>query len=648
MLKNLTIKMKLTMISIMVLLAVGGTYWLMNHALSTISELKDAKALTLDTSGGILELRKHEKDFLARNDLKYQQKFDKTSKQVMETVHTLGSLLEAQGIDKNKSEQLHTVLQEYSNNFTALTKLQEQIGLDEKSGLYGALRTSVHNAEAILNEAGNDSLLKEMLMLRRHEKDFMLRSDLKYVEKFETSYQVMMNGLSGAAGMSNSKKQKVSGMLDTYKKDFMNLVEGSKEKGLNETEGLLGTMRATVHKTESLLEELITDLDQAISAKLARAKITAMSIAIILTLIIFGLILIISTGIVKSLQQAVDVSNQLAAGDLTVDIVVRSRDETGRLLTSMKNMSAKLRSVVMDVKSATENVSAGSQQMSSSSEEMSQGATEQAASAEEASASMEEMASNIRQNAENAQQTEKIAVKASQDAQEGGAAVTQAVTAMKEIAGKISIIEEIARQTNLLALNAAIEAARAGEHGKGFAVVAAEVRKLAERSQTAAAEISDLSSSSVDVAERAGEMLKKLVPDIQKTAELVQEINASSNEQNSGAGQINKAIQQLDQVIQQNAGAAEEMASTAEELASQAGHLQDTISFFKIGNDYKSTSSHMPAASHDTVKTMSRLSKPNILRTPHPVVDEEAAADNNGVSLVMDDPAVSDDDFEKY
>ncbi len=192
------------------------------------------------------------------------------------------------------------------------------------------------------------------------------------------------------------------------------------------------------------------------------------------------------------------------------------------------------------------------------------------------------MSSNIRQNADNAIQTEKIASKSATDAQEGGKAVLETVAAMKDIAGKISIIEEIARQTNLLALNAAIEAARAGEHGKGFAVVASEVRKLAERSQRAAAEISELSSTSVGVAESAGNMLSKIVPDIQKTAELVLEISASSREQDAGAEQINKAIQQLDQVIQQNAGASEEMASTAEELASQAEQLQSTIAFFKI------------------------------------------------------------------
>jgi methyl-accepting chemotaxis protein len=214
---------------------------------------------------------------------------------------------------------------------------------------------------------------------------------------------------------------------------------------------------------------------------------------------------------------------------------------------------------------------------------MSQGATEQAASTEEASSSIEEMNATIKQNADNALQTEKIAQKSAADAQESGKAVTDAVLAMKQIAQKINIIEEIARQTNLLALNAAIEAARAGEHGKGFAVVAAEVRKLAERSQTAAAEISDLSGSSMEVAERAGTMLAKLVPDIQKTAELVQEISASSKEQSSGADQINGAIQQLNQVVQQNAGAAEEMSSTAEELSGQADQLQNAVAYFKVG-----------------------------------------------------------------
>ncbi|KJS01735.1 MAG: hypothetical protein VR65_08305 [Desulfobulbaceae bacterium BRH_c16a] len=275
-------------------------------------------------------------------------------------------------------------------------------------------------------------------------------------------------------------------------------------------------------------------------------------------------------------------AKQVAQGNLMVEL--KKRSDKDELMESLANMVDKLKEVVTEVQVAADNVASGAQEMSSTAQQMSQGATEQAASAEEVSSSMEEMASNIRQNTDNAMQTEKIAIKSASDAKDGGKAVIETVAAMKEIATKISIIEEIARQTNLLALNAAIEAARAGEHGKGFAVVASEVRKLAERSQSAAGEISDLSTTSVAIAEQAGNMLGTMLPDIQKTAELVQEINASSKEQDSGADQINKAIQQLDQIIQQNAGAAEEMASTTEELSSQAEQLKSTIAFFTLDN----------------------------------------------------------------
>ncbi len=288
------------------------------------------------------------------------------------------------------------------------------------------------------------------------------------------------------------------------------------------------------------------------------------------------------------LQEIASITNELAKGNLTVE--ARERSQKDILMQSLKEMLTNLREVVEQVTVAGENVASGSEQMSSKAGEISQGATEQASSAEEVSSSMEEMAANIRQNADNAKQTEKIALKAAEDAKEGGKSVTETVDAMKQIAGKISIIEEIARQTNMLALNAAIEAARAGEHGKGFAVVASEVRSLAERSQMAAQEIGRLSVTSVEVAEKAGEMLIRIVPDIQKTAELVQEISAASNEQNTGTEQINRAIQQLDQVIQQNAGASEEMSSTAEELSAQAIKLQEIIAFFRLNGNSRSVS----------------------------------------------------------
>jgi methyl-accepting chemotaxis protein len=266
---------------------------------------------------------------------------------------------------------------------------------------------------------------------------------------------------------------------------------------------------------------------------------------------------------------------------------------------------------------------------------------------------MEQMVSNIQQNADNAQQTEKIAQKAAEDAREGGKAVVQTVAAMKEIAGKITIIEEIARQTNLLALNAAIEAARAGEHGRGFAVVASEVRKLAERSQTAAGEISKLSGTSVQVAEQAGAMLAKLVPDIQRTAELVLEINGSSKEQNEGAGQVNKAIQQLDQVVQQNASAAEEMSSTAEELSSQAEHLQSIMEFFKVDGSSQGTGVVKSTMQRAHVAHLAQKpAAPAARRAVLHAVPKQGAATRKGGGVALDmgkgGRDAEDAEFEKF
>ncbi len=319
---------------------------------------------------------------------------------------------------------------------------------------------------------------------------------------------------------------------------------------------------------------------------------------------------LITLFVVKSitgpLVRAVGLLAHVAEGDLRHTPEVTSSDELGQMLGALKHMVENLRSTVGEVTAAAVNVATGSDEMSSTAEQVSQGSSEQAAAAEETTAAMEEMAASIEQSADNARQTDKIASTAAEDAKSSGEAVTRTVRAMKEVAEKINIIEEIARKTDLLALNAAVEAARAGEHGKGFAVVASEVRKLAERSQTAAAEISRLTTDGVRTAEDAGQLLAKLVPDIRKTAELVREITAASSEQSTGATQVNKAIQQLDQVIQQNASASEEMASTAEELASQAEVLKSAIGFFKLEETSHGIASARARTSPTRKKTTAR------------------------------------------
>jgi len=349
--------------------------------------------------------------------------------------------------------------------------------------------------------------------------------------------------------------------------------------------------------------------------------------------------------LIVAMNEITTAAQEIAEGDLTV--VLRERSPKDKLMQALSSMVGGLVRTVSDIRAIAGEVSSASQSISTASVQVSNGATAQAASAEEASSSMEQMVSNIKQNAENAQQTNKIATKSAKDAQESGKSVLEAVAAMKEIASKISIIEEIARQTNLLALNAAIEAARAGEHGKGFAVVAAEVRKLAERSQKAAGEINQLSGTTVKVSEKAGEMLDRLVPDIQRTADLVQEITAASKEQDTGAEQINKALQQLEHVIQQNASASEEMASTTEELTGQSDQLVSALGFFRTCDDSRG-SSQKSAGTRNFKQANSapqRSSKPNGNSVPaglKPVT-------KSGVSLRLKDKGDDlDNGFERY
>jgi methyl-accepting chemotaxis protein len=312
------------------------------------------------------------------------------------------------------------------------------------------------------------------------------------------------------------------------------------------------------------------------------------------------------------------------------------------IIKNIQNIVDKLRELITYVQSASDNIASASNEMSASSQQMSEGATEQAASAEEVSSAMEEIVSSIQQNSENALQTKKIALQAANDIVEGSKAVNHTVQSMKEIAERISIIGDIARQTNLLALNAAVEAARAGDFGRGFAVVAAEVRKLAERSQTAALEINNLSKSGVSIAEKSGNLLNMIVPEIQKTAALVQEISIASIEQNSGAAEVNNALQQLNQVVQQNAAISEEIAASSEELTSQAEHLKDAINF-DLGNDIKAKVKTPFHAINHPVRT-----PPTYQRDLSIKKKKSLQKKYSGISLNMTDKDLLDDSYEKY
>jgi methyl-accepting chemotaxis protein len=372
-----------------------------------------------------------------------------------------------------------------------------------------------------------------------------------------------------------------------------------------DAERVQNSIIAKLGELRTIVQERAHATEAATEAAYGEARtqmILLFAISALIALVSSAAILI---GISRGLKQSVSLAQSVADGDLRKTPTLKGNDEVTDLLRAQNEMIVKLREVVGAVNSAARNVASGSTQMAATSEELTQGATQQAAATEESSAAVEQMAANIKQSSDNAVLTEGIATKSAEDARASGKAVAEAVQAMQTIADRIMIVQEIARQTDLLALNAAVEAARAGEHGRGFAVVAAEVRKLAERSQTAAAEISSLSASTVRTAASAGEMLLGLVPDIEKTSALVTEITVASRELATGSAQISVSIQQLDKVTQENTSAAEELSASATELASQADALAEAIGFFRTDDSVtqpmhtaRKSSAKKPVAQH--------------------------------------------------
>ncbi|MGL1861611.1 MAG: methyl-accepting chemotaxis protein [Pseudodesulfovibrio sp.] len=518
----------------------------------------------------MLLMRRWEKDYHRTGASKYRKRMAATQAHFKKSLDA-----------KDKTEALEAIgrgFDRYQSAFTAFL-------VSGSDGDYENVRSAAAETEKWIKSIHVSDVKGLLLMIRRAEKDYLLRGSEKYVKKthgaLDTLYAAFEN-----SGADREHVEDTARILKEYKTAFDALVaEDGKIKGT------VAKMREAVHAIEPVVAKIALDAEELALAKAGsvEASVTSMGVTAMgvgLGAIAFGLFiaLFILRSVLSQLGsdpiELVSVTQKIAQGRLGIKF--SGNYEAGSVYGSMKAMSDKLSEILGDVHSAASNVASGSEELSATAETVSQGANQQAAGVEEVSSSVEEMVASISQNSQNARETETISQQASRDAEEGGVAVTETVSAMRDIAEKISIIEEIARQTNLLALNAAIEAARAGEQGKGFAVVAAEVRKLAERSGAAASEISELSTNSVAVAEKAGTMLDKMVPDIQKTSELIQEISAASGEQSEGVGQINSGIQNLDATVQQNASSSEELASTAEELSAQAQQLQRAISYFDL------------------------------------------------------------------
>lgn len=409
-------------------------------------------------------------------------------------------------------------------------------------------------------------------------------------------------------------------------------------EGRNEAVGIYEDVtQAMLASLEEKFSQMIDQSEEAIlseevmisSARKTRAGVVIFGLSAVL---IAGLLAyIITQSITSPLSKGIGFASDVARGNLAANVAIDQKDEVGMLASSLKNMVARISEIVRSILEGSQNIAAGSQQLSNASQQISSGANEQASSVEEISSSMEQMAANIQQNTDNAQHTEKLAYSANEKILESNKATQKLVSSMNRIVEKISLVNDIAFQTNILALNAAIEAARAGEHGKGFAVVAAEVRKLAEHSKAAAEEIAHVSEEGKVIADQAGRQLEELVPDIEKTAQMLQEIASASIEQNSGAGQINNAIQQLNVVTQRNAASAEELATSAEEMSAQAEQLRQVISWFKV---------------NETTQLKSTMNTPKSRTVPQHTETPKKPA--QGVELSLQHESQPDSDFESF
>jgi len=623
---KLSIKQKLTLMVVLAGLGFAVLLARQAYVIYAIRAIDDALITNEQVNSGMLTLRRHEKDFLARNDIQYVDRFEVEQKRLMEKVKTLKEYARTREIETVALDELEKNLLAYGNEFHRLVKVQEEIGLNEKQGLRGQLRNAVHEAEAVMKELGQDTLSKDMLMLRRREKDFMLRSELSYVEKFNKDLQIFYRDLDNSS-VPQQQKQDIREKMETYRKGFHAMVNGYQTKGLDHEHGILGDMRDTVHKTETALQQLQSEIQTGLTAK-------SQSLIIVGFFIFAGLFLSVLIGAIyvsRSILNPVKNLRMIMAEastnrDLTLRADLEGKDELTEMAATFNSMLEQFQTMVSNVVEAVHQVSVASTQLSTVTQQTADGVMEQHRESDMVATSMNEMTATVQEVAKNASQASNASTHADDAALKGRQivdGVKQSIDALsREIeatAGSIGhlqvqtenigtvlgVIREIADQTNLLALNAAIEAARAGEQGRGFAVVADEVRTLANRTQESTTEIqaiienlqdaartavktmqsgTEMTQQNVAQASEADRALDEITSAVKAITDMNNMIASAAEEQSLVAEEINRSVSSIAAISDETAQGASHVTDTANNLADLASHLQELANQFKVGS----------------------------------------------------------------
>ena len=587
--RSLSIKWQLGLVAALAVIGMLLLAVLQQSSMSHVESLGNTRALVSDIESGMLTLRRNEKDFMARKKTKYVAQFIANYEQTLEHATNLSVELKENGLNHTTADDLKVILSSYRDKFLNLVDLQTQIGLDHKSGLYGALRKAVHQAEELMREQHQDKLSKEMLMLRRREKDFMLRMDLKYLKKFNGDMAILQQSIE-ASPISENVKEQIVNAMNLYEREFRALVDANVKLGLSSKEGVLGEMRKTIHQSEEILSQLQINTHNHIDSEMERITLQSILLNVILTLMILGLIYYIVPGVTRPVKRLAQLMSQTSKEkDVTIRAEENGPEEISVMAKAFNRMMNTLQEVIGHITDSSGQLSTAAEQLGVIARAANDGANQQQTEAEQVATAMNQMTATVQEVARHASSAAEASETADQNAHKGHSIVEEnrdsihllanEVMSTAEIISDLSkesenigtvlnVIRGIAEQTNLLALNAAIEAARAGEQGRGFAVVADEVRTLAQRSHESTQDIQTIVERLQQAAERA-------VSAMDKGKEQAQESVARSQVAAESLEAILQSVSIIKDMNLQIATASEEQASVSEEINRSVININD-------------------------------------------------------------------------